>query len=216
MNSITEALIRLLKNGRKGRRDFEDTVRRLLEGDFSDLRPEQREERVEQIIRAAAVASMAAGAAPVPLLELPIQAAMVGAIGRVHGVERAGKTALLEVMGALGGGLILRQALRFIPFVAAPTRLSRIYGTTWALGRAASRYYAGGARAEDQGLRDLFRETMDGKSAEQADRLNSGNLMEKLESLEEAKKSGGMGEEEYLKRRTSLLAPEPLQPKENP
>ena len=44
-------------------REYEDTLRRLVRGDFEDLSPQERREKVEQVLRASAGAAMATGSA---------------------------------------------------------------------------------------------------------------------------------------------------------
>ncbi len=185
---------------------YEDTLKRLVSGDFSDLSPEEREKKTEQIIQASAVAAMAMAAVPLPLLEMPVLAAMVRAIGKVHGSQAEGKKVMLEIAAAVGGGLVLRQAMRFIPFVGGMANVSRIYGTTWALGRTAQFYFSGKRAPSAEDLRKVFQETVEAKVSEQEARMASGKLAAKLQTLEELRKKKLISEEEYLEKRSALLA----------
>ncbi len=190
---------------------YEETLKRLFRQGFEDLSPEEREAAVEQIIRAGAVAAMALGAAPVPLLEMPVLVAMVRAIGRVYGVERTGKQVMLELAAALGGALLLRQGLRLIPVFGGMAGVSRIYGTAWALGRSAQLIFSRGGKASKEEMRRTFRDTMEARSREQAERMRSGDaesggLEERLRTLKGLRDEALISEAEYRRKRAQMLA----------
>ena len=194
---------------RKGRRtvaEYEDTLRRLLRGTFEDLSEAERRERTEQIIRASALAAMALGATPVPLLEMPVLAAMVRAIAKVHGVEQGGAKGLIQLGASLGGGIFLRQVMRLIPFAGPLPHLSRIYGATYALGRTAQIYFARGAPLREEELRREFEATLAAKTEEQASRMKAGRFEARLEELRRLRAKGLLSEEEYREKRGALLA----------
>lgn len=190
--------------------DFDDTLRRLLRGDFHDLTDGERRARVEQIIGLSASASMAMAAAPVPLLELPVQAAMVAAVARVHGQRRSGRRALWEVGAALGGGMVLRQALRLLPFVGPLPVLSRVYGATWALGRAAQAYYQAQAEARPppspEELRTLFDETARTQTEAQSRSLSREDVVRTLRLLDDLRAREAITEAEYRRKRDEVLS----------
>ena len=119
-----------------GLRAHQDTLDRLLSGNFQDLTVEQRQQRIEEIIQVSAGAAVGMAAVPIPFLDLPVLMAMVGAIGRVHGLRQQDNKLWYQVLGTLGGGLALRQVLRMVPF-GSQLYLSQIYGATYALGKAA-------------------------------------------------------------------------------
>ncbi|MCZ6843987.1 MAG: hypothetical protein O7G32_14310 [SAR324 cluster bacterium] len=195
----------LVKNGMARLKPYEDTLKRLVSGDFAELSPAERGEKAEQMIQACAAAAMAMGAAPVPLLELPVFAAMVRALGKVYGAEAVGKKVLLEIAAAAGGGLLLRQAMRFVPFVGGMANASRIYGTTWALGRAAQFYFSRRQAPSREELRQVFQETVENKSREQDERMAGQGLDEKLRTLDKLRKQRLISEEEYQQKRHALL-----------
>lgn len=205
MKTFARSGLRLLQRGGISLGDYDDTVRRLLRGGFGDLSPQQREERVEQIIQAAAVASMTMGSVPIPFLEIPVLAAMVRAIGTVYGAERPGKKALWELMAALGGGLVLRQVLRMLPF-GGLSQISRLYGATWALGRAAQVYFGGAPAAAEEDLREAFRETLESKTREQKSRLDAAGFAAKVKALQGLRAQGLITEQEFNQKRGELLA----------
>lgn len=186
--------------------DFHDTLRRLLRGGFADLSEIERRDRVEQIIGLSAMASMAMATTPVPFLELPVQAAMVRAIARVHGYDKSGRQVLLELGAALGGGLVLRQVFRLLPVVGPLPLLSRIYGATYALGRVAHVYYASGLEARPDELRQLFQETAAAHTVEEAEALRRSDVASTLRYLDELRARAVISEQEFRRKRDEVLA----------
>jgi uncharacterized protein (DUF697 family) len=187
-------------------RDFEDTLRRLLRGDFADLSEGERRERVEQVIGLSAMAAMAMAATPVPFLELPVQAAMVRAIARVHGHEKPGREVLWELGAALGGGLVLRQVFRLLPLVGPLPFLSRIYGATYALGRVAHLYYASAVTPKREELRALFERTATAQTLAESKRLSRDDVETTLRYLDELRARAVITEAEYRRKRDDVLA----------
>ena len=205
MKFLIETGIRKLKGEVANIRAYEDTLKRLLKGDFKDLSPEERQHRVEQIIQAGATTAMALGAAPIPFLETPVMAAMVRAIGKVHGTNQTGKRALLELAGAMGGGLALRQLSRLIPIGGSVVFASRIYGATWALGRAADLYFSSQVKPSSDDIRQVYEETMDRKMKEQEGKMNASDFETRLKELDDLLKRKVITPEEYRKKREQLL-----------
>ncbi len=120
---------------------FDNTLRRLLRGDFDDLPDADRHERGLMVIGLCADAATALAAMPVPFLELPVHAAMVGAIGKIHGHAPFDKKGLKRIMASIGGGVALRQLTRLAPFGGQIPYAVRVHGTTWTLGLAAQNYF---------------------------------------------------------------------------
>ena len=195
----------IFSKGRRTVAEYEDTLRRLLRGTFEDLSEAERRERTEQIIRASALAAMALGATPVPLLEMPVLAAMVRAIAKVYGVEPRGRKGLIQLGASLGGGIFFRQVMRLIPFAGPLPHLSRIYGATYALGRTAQIYFAREAPLREEELRREFEATLAAKTEEQATRMKAGNFEARLEELRRRRAKGLISEEEYQEKRGALL-----------
>lgn len=121
--------------------EHENTLRRLLRGGFDDLTLDERRTRAELVIRISARASVALAGAPIPFLELPVHAAMVGAIGKIYGKDMSGSKILLQLAASMGGGLAVRQLLRLIPVGGSLSMLARVHAATWALGKAAQLYF---------------------------------------------------------------------------
>ena len=206
---LLEPLKRLLEELRAPRA-YRDTLHRLIRGDFRDLTAEERRAKVEQIVQVAASAAMVLAAAPVPLLDLPVQAAMVRAVAKVHGVEGSERRLLLKLATALGLGFMLREALRLIPLAGGISHLSRVYGATWALGQAADFYFERAARAElpldPEGARRRFEETLRRKSGEQAERFRASDALDRIKAFKAEFDSGRIGDAEFRARVESLLS----------
>lgn len=186
-------------------RDYEDTLRRLLIGGFGDLSPQARRDKVEQIISISAMAAMATASAPIPFLELPVQLAMVRAIAKVNGVERPGRKVLWELVGALGGGLFLRQVLKMVPLAGSLPYLSRIYGATFGLGRVAHAYFSKEIPENADDLRRMFSETARKTTTEQSERMARGDLEAQLRYLDDLLARRVVTPEEHRKKRDQLL-----------
>lgn len=185
-------------------RDYEDTLRRLLRGDFADLSEAQRRERAEQVIRLSAVAAMAMAAAPVPLLDLPVLLAMVSGIARIYG-RRSGRAVYFQLLAALGGGLFLRHVWRYLPTIGPLPHLSRVYGATWALGQAATVYFAAVPPPERETLRAEFERTLEARSAEEEAHLQAIALEKRLGELQNLRDRQLITEAEFQAKRAELL-----------
>jgi uncharacterized protein (DUF697 family) len=142
-----------------------DTLERLLGGDFRDLQPEERARRVEEIIQVSASTAVGMASLPLPFLDLPILVGMVGAIGKVNGLDIADKQLYTQVLATLGGGLMARQLLRTVPF-GGTVYAAQIYGATYALGRVAQTYCTEKKLPDAAELQRLFEETLAKKAAE--------------------------------------------------
>jgi uncharacterized protein (DUF697 family) len=186
--------------------DFDDTLRRLLRGDFADLSEGERRDRVEQIIGLSAMAAMAMAATPVPFLELPVQAAMVRAIARVHGHDKSGRQVLWELGAALGGAVVLRQVFRLLPLVGPLPFLSRIYGATAALGRVAHLYYAAEGAPQRTELKALFERTARSETLLESRRLSRPDVESTLRWLDDLRARAVITEAEYRRKRDEVLA----------
>ncbi len=197
-------LATLLK-GWRAPREYQDTLTRLLKGDFQDLDPDARQEKVNQIVQVSASAAMALAAAPIPFLDMPVQAAMVRAIAKVHGVRGYSAKLFLQVVAGVGGGMAVRQALRLVPF-GGIANLSRVYGATWALGRASNLYFQRDSHVAAGELRGLFFDTLKRKSEELSRRMQGSDLAGRLRELDRLLSEGQLTEREYRARREQLIA----------
>jgi uncharacterized protein (DUF697 family) len=189
-------------------RAYRDTLQRLISGDFRDLSDEQRRATVDQIIQMAAAAATVLGAAPVPALDLPVQAVMVRAVAKVHGLEGSERQLLWRMAAALGLGFMLRQGLRLVPWVGAATHLGRVYGSTWALGQAADFYFARLARGRtvsESETRRIFVQARRAKEREQVKRLGAGDIVQRLSAMRADREAGRISDGEFFERLDGIL-----------
>lgn len=191
-------------------RQYRDTLNRLIQGDFSGLTPEQRRDKAEQVVQMGATAAMVLAALPVPFLDLPVQAAMVRAVAKVHGVRSSEPQLLWKLAVALGLGFTIREGLRFVPWAGSLTRLSRAYGAAWALGQTADLYFEHVANAQPPPApgeaRRLFADALQRKSGEQAARLEAHEAIERLRGLKSDWDAGRIDEDAFRRRIEALLA----------
>src|SRR5512136_2082832 len=113
--------------------EYKTLIQKLLAGDFEQATQKERDDVVSTIIHASAITSTLVSIIPVPFIETPIQLTMVQAIGKVYGQELDEKI-VLEIVSVLGGNYLIRELLRLIPYVGFIVNISRVYGTTWAMG----------------------------------------------------------------------------------
>jgi uncharacterized protein (DUF697 family) len=191
-------------------RQYRDTIARLMRGNFQDLTPEQRRDKVEQVIQICASAAMVLSAMPVPFLDLPVHAAMVRAVARVHGMDGSERQLVWKLAAGLGLGFTIREGLRFVPFAGNLTRLTRAYGAAWALGQAADLYFEHAARKaappDPESAQRTFALTLERKSEEQAVRLQGHAVVQRLRELKMDWDAGRIDEATFRSRVEVLLA----------
>lgn len=126
--------------------------------------PEFRRTASERVVRHAAGLAAAAGAEPIPLVDIPIvlavQIRMVLRIAAIYGESfDAGRAR--ELIGAVMGGLLIRtlarQAARLVPFVGWAAAGGVAAAGTWGLGRTMIEYFASDKTLGKNQLRDLYR-----------------------------------------------------------
>ncbi|HWG84133.1 MAG TPA: DUF697 domain-containing protein [Deinococcales bacterium] len=129
-------------------------LRQLTDNFNFRVDPEKSEqENAEEVTRSAALVCAAVAAEPIPFADiaviLPLQVKLVLHVGRIYGFDistaRARKI-VLEVGGAVAYGWVARQAVRGLAKVALPglgglLTAPLAYGSTFALGRIAERYF---------------------------------------------------------------------------
>jgi uncharacterized protein (DUF697 family) len=111
------------------------------------LRDAQERKAQPYILSASSLAAVAA-AVPVPWVDLPLVAAiqtrLVFQLGDLYG-QPTGTRRFLELAGAVGSGLIARQAVRellkVVPGVGALAGAALAYAATYALGKACCWYF---------------------------------------------------------------------------
>jgi uncharacterized protein (DUF697 family) len=184
---------------------YEDTIQKLISGDFDDATPEEREKVIEQIIHASAVASSVLAMSPLPFVEMPIQVTMVRAIGKVYGYT-IDKKVVFEILSSIGGSIVLRQLIRFIPGMGAIANISKIYGTTWAMGVAADYYFRQNREVVKEELMRMFKMTQKEKTAEKEKQIEAGHITERLQTLWDLFQKNLITQEEYRRKREEILS----------
>ncbi len=126
--------------------------------------PGFRRTAAERIVREAAGLSAAAGAEPVPFVDIPLvlaaQVRMVLRVAAIYG-ETLDAERAKEIIGAVMGGMIIRtaarQAARLVPVVGWAAAGGVAAAGTYALGRTTIEYFARGKTLGQRQLRDLYR-----------------------------------------------------------
>jgi uncharacterized protein (DUF697 family) len=105
-----------------------------------------------------------AGAIPIPWLDMfiipGIQARMIAHLARLYGQPLTG-TRFLELVGSMGLGILVRQAVRevtkFIPYFGSVAGYAMAGASTFALGKAFCYYYSAVHKGHVPNLEDLRR-----------------------------------------------------------
>ena len=126
--------------------------------------PGFRRTAAERIVREAAGLAAAAGAEPVPFVDIPLvlaaQIRMVLRVAAIYG-ETLDAERAKEIIGAVMGGMLVRtaarQVARLVPVVGWAAAGGVAAAGTYALGRATIEYFAGGKTLGQRQLRDLYR-----------------------------------------------------------
>ncbi|MDE2994800.1 MAG: 50S ribosome-binding GTPase, partial [Chloroflexota bacterium] len=125
--------------------------------------PGFRRAAAERIVREAAGLSAAAGAEPVPFVDIPLvlaaQIRMVLRVAAIYG-ETLDAERAKEIIGAVMGGMLVRtaarQVARLVPVVGWAAAGGVAAAGTYALGRATIEYFASGKTLGQRQLRDLY------------------------------------------------------------
>ncbi len=125
--------------------------------------PGFRRTAAERIVREAAGLAAAAGAEPVPFVDIPLvlaaQIRMVLRVAAIYG-ETLDAERAKEIIGAVMGGMLVRtaarQIARLVPVVGWAAAGGVAAAGTYALGRVTIEYYASGKTLGQRQLRDLY------------------------------------------------------------
>ncbi|MBL8943758.1 MAG: DUF697 domain-containing protein, partial [Myxococcales bacterium] len=125
-----------------------DTIRRVLDGDYTDASDEDRQRAVRELVQVCSVAAGAMTIQPFPLLDTaliaPIQIAMVQGIGKIHGHKLDTKS-VLEMLSTFGASIVAQNvimaAAKLIPFFGWVVTISMAYAMTWAIGEVSDHYF---------------------------------------------------------------------------
>ena len=129
--------------------------------------PGFRRTAAERIVREAAGLAAAAGAEPVPFVDIPLvlaaQIRMVLRVAAIYG-ETLDAERAKEIIGAVMGGMLVRtaarQVARLVPVVGWVAAGGVAAAGTYALGRATIEYFASGKTLGQRQLRDLYRRAL--------------------------------------------------------
>jgi uncharacterized protein (DUF697 family) len=169
-----------------------DTLKQAAQGPGrKGLSAAQKKEASRELVQMSALAAAAVTLAPLPFVDLlaitPIQAAMVMAVGRVHGREvdlKEARSILVELASVCGTGLLAQKLFAtatklLLPGLGGVLSAPYAFAVTWAMGQVAIRYFddAGGAREK---LRQVF-----------DDALAEGKRLFSREAVEEFRRKRG-------------------------
>lgn len=184
--------------------EYTSLIQRLVSGNFSQVTQAERDKTVMAIIHASAVTATAISMIPVPMVETPVQIVMVRAIGKVYEQELDEKI-VVEILSILGGNFALRQLMRFIPYVGFLVNISRVYGTTWAMGAAAEYYFKHDREVEKEELMKVFKTVLKQKTQEKEKDMKDRHTPERLQELKNLLDKKLISQEEYDHKREAIL-----------
>ena len=184
--------------------EYTSLIQRLVSGNFAQVTQAERDKTVMAVIHASAVASTALSMIPLPMVETPVQIVMVRAIGKVYEQELDEKI-VVEILSILGGNFALRQLMRFIPYVGFLVNISRVYGTTWAMGAAAEYYFKHDREVEKEELMRVFKTVLKQKTQEKEKDMKDRHTPERLQELKSLLDKKFISQEEYDRKREAIL-----------
>lgn len=184
--------------------EYTSLIQRLVSGNFAQVTQAERDKTVMAIIHASAVTSTALSMIPLPMVETPVQIVMVRAIGKVYEQELDEKI-VVEILSILGGNFALRQLMRFIPYVGFLVNISRVYGTTWAMGAAAEYYFKHDREVEKEELMKVFKTVLKQKTQEKEKDMKDRHTPERLQELKSLLDKKFISQEEYDRKREAIL-----------
>jgi len=191
-----------------------ETVKRVLDGNYTEASDEEKQRAVEQLVRVCSVAAGAVTIQPFPFVDTalvtPIQIAMVQGIGKIHGYKLDAKS-ILEMLGTFGASIVAQNvimaAAKFIPFFGWVVSISIGYALTWAIGEVSDHYFKNGRNVDEAELKEMFQSIFSRKKAEKTEQHKSNKtLRDKLAQLKKAHADGLLTDAEFEAKKTELLA----------
>jgi uncharacterized protein (DUF697 family) len=191
-----------------------ETLKRVLDGDYSEATDEEKQKAVRELVQVCAVAAGAVTIQPIPFVDTaliaPIQIGLVQGIGKIHGFK-LDKRSILEMLSTFGASLVAQNvimaAAKFVPFLGWLVTMSMAYAMTWAIGEVSEHYFRNGRNVDEAELKKMFERVYKAKKSEK-EKAHKGDktLKEKLEELKEARKDGLLTDEEFEAKKAELLA----------
>lgn len=191
-----------------------ETLKRVLDGDYSEATEEEKAKAVRELVQVCAVAAGAVTIQPIPFVDTaliaPIQIGLVQGIGKIHGYK-LDKRSILEMLSTFGASLVAQNvimaAAKFVPFLGWLVTISMAYAMTWAIGEVSDHYFRNGRNVDEGELKKMFERVYKAKKTEkEKEHKADKTLKEKLEELKEAKKDGLLTDEEFEAKKAELLA----------
>ena len=191
-----------------------ETIKRVLDGNYTDASDEEKRLAVEQLIRVCSVAAGAVTIQPFPFVDTalitPIQLAMVQGVGKIHGYKLDTKS-IVEMLGTFGASIVAQNlimgAAKFIPFFGWVVSISISYALTWAIGEVSNHYFRNGRHVDEGELKAMFERIYKSKKDEKtAQHKGNKTLKTKLEELTKAHEGGLLTQEEFEAKKAELLS----------
>lgn len=195
-------------------RNYIDTVKRVIDADYSDATDAEREQAVREVMEICATAAAAVTIQPIPFLDVallsPIQIAQVQAVGRVYGYT-LDKKSVIEILSTFGASLVAQGAMmaaaKFIPFIGWIVVPAMAFALTWAIGEVSAHYFRNGRGVPSSELSAMFDKVYKRKKEEKTSAHKSNTtLKERLEQLKEARREGLLTDEEFEAKKAAMLA----------
>lgn len=126
--------------------------------------PSLRRNMANKIIKASAILNTAAGAEPIPFIDIPVllttQGRMVLKIAAIYGEPFSAKHAK-ELIGTIAGGLAFRylaqQGAKLVPVGGWAVAGGIAALGTWSIGQVAIEYFESGKRLTRQQMREMYK-----------------------------------------------------------
>ena len=191
-----------------------DTIRRVMDGDFTASSEEEKEEATKDVIQMCAAAAAAVTIQPIPFMDTallaPIQIAMVQAIGRVHG-HSLDKKSVLEMLSTFGASIVAQNVIiaasKFVPFLGWAVSISMSFALTYAIGEVSDHYFKSGRGVSPTELKEMFsRVNKEKKAQKEAEHSSNDTLKQRLKQLSDAHKDGLLTEEEFAAKKEEMLS----------
>jgi uncharacterized protein (DUF697 family) len=191
-----------------------DTLKRVLNGDYSEATDAEKARAVKELIQVCSVAGGAVTIQPIPFVDTallaPIQIGLVQGIGKIHGYK-LDKRSILEILSTFGASIVAQNvimaAAKFIPFFGWVITISMAYALTWAIGEVSDHYFRNGRNVDEAELRAMFDRVYKSKKTEkEAEHKKNKSLKQKLEELKDARKDGLLTDEEFEAKKAEILA----------
>ncbi|MGA7733734.1 MAG: GTPase [Chloroflexia bacterium] len=129
--------------------------------------PPLRRVMANKVIRQSAILNTAAGAEPIPFIDIPVllttQGRMVLKIAAIYGEPFSARHAK-ELMSTIAGGLAFRflaqQGAKLVPVGGWAVAAGIAAAGTWAIGQVAIEYFESGKRLTRQQMRDMYKHAL--------------------------------------------------------